>query len=517
MSYSRKKAHRWGHARRWEYLKDILWGAAVSATHAGYVYQKTRYSQPPLLGHDYPYNPNPQAEEPLALPGPDNDNYYEDDDELEPWIEPDQDVKPINYTSSVLFDAVRPDMDPFFSATITETEEQKDNMDQSGGATLYKTRRVRAGRKKYNPMKLLKSAIVPIRYVLGTKNIASPHAIVDKHLVSEFGQNAGFTNIAYNSVVSETPMHIYDLNYCGRNIGAVTDNATNSPVSAATICDDINGRAWVWKTNAEWAKLTNGTKEPRYILDNFLGGRTTAGATIEDNSTKVYRKSIAIDFMVYGCANMTTMYDIRVIKILKPDHCPDYDLTLGSATTELEAVQNDWTQLVKGFTDNPMMKGIEPGPKITGKWFTTVAKKIVTVPEQTTDVNRVPSVMGKIYVKLNEVNNHVWNLPTGDEGITVQQGNDYYDNPAAPDSKDDDQINFGYNERPHYRARYYLLIRALSPVDNGFVGIAPGNTDGLLAQGTLSNSFGVVTGTTAYTYAPSYDLSIRNTYLKEIS
>lgn len=273
-------------------------------------------------------------------------------------------------------------------------------------------------------------------------------------------------------------MHCYDLNwimptYPGAN--AVSDDATLYPALTTPQNEDINQRAWVWGADNYWKTLVHdnltGTpavytknEEIRYSVEPGVTNYLPGGVSSTIRRTKVYRNWIDIQYMLYGATSNPVEYDVRVIKIMDPRMCPDYEGKLedvaGADETELTDFQQNWQNLIYGWTNNPMLRGIEPQPRATKRWFRTVAKKKVIVGERTTDVETVPVVKGSIRVALNEMNTLTW----GNKGYSmtnIDTNQEYDDVPNV-----DDLRVLATKERPYYTSRYYLLIRASDYVVN---------------------------------------------------
>jgi len=432
------------------------------------------------------------------------------------------------------------------SRTITEVVKRKktDNNNMEGGSRLKRGRPVRVGRKKFSRMKLMSSGIEWLEQRMGllapqvyqarvpngeTKApMLFANNFATKNLVSEYNPGSGgMIPIFKSSSTNDTPMHVYDLNLyvpgypdvyqvsSGAPLQDVTTFTDVYPVTATSQNDDINSRMWRWVNTNKFAPYATrsspsinalvGTTTgpwPAYYINNPL-------TTNQDNllnGTKVYRKGICIDFMLYGCRKTMTKYDVRVIKVLDQKYCPDLDYSLppdsaGPPTvTQLKDFQQAWQSLVRPYCINPMLKGIEPGPDIPRRWFKTVAKKTVTIQEQSGDREQVTSYQGRIYVNLNEVNNMAWSQ----KGFSVESGDAPYD--SVPTENVDMHENEAIHTKPHPRARYYLVVRALCPQD-----LATANSLDTTYNETAARTFSTE-GTSTVDYTPTYDLSIRMTY-----
>lgn len=367
--------------------------------------------------------------------------------------------------------------------------------DQGTGLRRYVTRKVVGGRKKYQLRKLINSTVNVTEQCLGIREV-STEDLLNKHLVSEYNiGRGGFISIAQNSEKDATPMHIYDLNHY---VGTAPDTVGNWPVTAVNGTNtDINSRAWYWKQN-HWNPLRyhSGTAlnlEPRWYINE---PRTEAQQS--HNSTKVYRKGIAIDYMLYGTTAMPTEFDVRVIKITDPRMCPDYRPVQDGA--DLDTFRQNWQNLVRAWCINPMLRGIEPGPSPVKPWFRTIAKKRVSVGEKTSDIESVASVQGRMYVHINEAQRYAWD----DKDFDHEADDAAYDNVPKVD---DEGSNDNFKHKPYYTSRYYLLIRALSPMDQKVSG-----QDGAVSGDQYENQFQDV-GITYNYCTPSYDVAVRTTFL----
>lgn len=399
-----------------------------------------------------------------------------------------------------------------------------------GGSRYYRERPVKAGRKKFKLMKLVSANLEWIEQQMGVKrDVVSGNAAggvitaldnnwAGKHLISEYNPNTGgCVPIFKNTETDDLPMHVYELN---TYVPGFEYNSLNYPLRATNQNADINAVAWVFRNDNKFYPLGAVTRLP---ANNTLGtlGPYHAAWYVNDAKnlvqdqvppgTKLYRKGICVDYMFYGTRKTMMKYDIRVIKILDPKFCPDYDtnLTINDASApnvnHLDDFRQCWQNLVRPYCINPMLKGIEPGPQVPRRWFKTIAKKTITVQEQMGDVEQVPSVQGRLYINLNEVNNMAWDQ----KGYEVESGDVAYDVP--PDVEQDagnveyDTFNNTKHTKPHWKARYYLVIRALCPHDQA----AASAVDLPLENATHNFEF---SGRTNVDYTGTYDLAIRTTY-----
>lgn len=387
------------------------------------------------------------------------------------------------------------------SRTVSMTgTERSDAPIQSEGLRRKYTKKVVAGRKKTNIGKLLRSTINYTEQCLGVDRGGT---LMEKYPVSEFNPNrGGAMTIGMDSAQNWTPMHIYDLNLY---IGATNDTSTNYPNTSVTQCNDINARSWVWTNDNAWNAMKNTTPTTEQLRWYINEPRTNTQTS--NPSTKVYRKGIAIDYMLYGCKKMATEYELRVIKIQDPKMCPDFPVSLvdTAQSTELATFRQNWQNMIRMWTINPMLRGVEPGPKPTKPWFTTIAKKRVTIGEQTGDIESPPAIQGKMYIKINEAQRYAWDM----KEFTVESGDVAYD--GVP-SVDDNATNNNFRHKPWFTSRYYLLIRAVSPVETTVIG--GGGVDGNSTGETNTwPGWFITQGVGEFDYRPSYDLAVRTTFL----
>lgn len=395
-------------------------------------------------------------------------------------------------------------------AVAVEEEEKGGVMDQSGGLRRSVHRKVYRKVSRFNINKLNNSDNSYQCQQLGLRLRPDPRTLKQKHLVSEFNPTqGGKICIANMSSASQTPMHIYDLNFlCTYD---TSDSRAYYPIYAAAGRNtDVNARAWVWDNSNVWSPDlytfgASGTPvrlgdysagggvgtgdEPRYYIDNPRG----APAPYSYNTEKVFRKGIDIKFIAYGCRKMPTEMEFRVIKISDPDMCPDNPDSY-STPDHLELFKQNWQNLIRAWTQNPVLKGVEPGPKAVKKWFKTVAVKRVRLGEQTGAIDSIPCIQSGIKVDLNQLIRYSWDT----NNFTLETGQAAYDNiPQVEDANNN--TNFNKHGRPYYTSRYYLLVRALSCVDAS-------------AGGEDVDEMGADLGQD-WNYTPSYDLVIKNKFI----
>lgn len=396
------------------------------------------------------------------------------------------------------------------SLTRTLTEEEKQpGMDQGTGL-----RRRTIGRrvKKVNrfSFKRLESADTRLQVqCLGTKNGSGGYLL--RHPVFEFDPGrGGYLAICKQSAASTdsplqgyTPMHIFDLNMF--ETADVRDSPTTYTGVSLSHCDNINARAWVWTNTNKWSQYVRRATESgpvelytdslRYYTQDHRGN-----AMIDSyRANKVYRKGIDCKFVAYGCTKMPTEFEFRIIRITDPNMCPDNPNSLG--TEDLRTFQQNWQNMVRSWTINPILHGVEPQPRAVKPWFETVCKRRFRVGEKTTEIDSMPCVEGSMYVALNQLVRYAWN----DRSFVVETGNAAYD--GAPDVEATDvntNVTFNEHGRPYYTSRYYLLVRALSPVD-----CVPLTNDG--DQDTIIEE----DKSADWKYMPSYDLVLRTLWLNK--
>lgn len=400
-------------------------------------------------------------------------------------------------------------------------------MDQDSGYRRLVTRGVYKSRKRFSKMKILSSELDTFDHTLGLlQNAQTVPATTDvaqtKYLVSEYNpQTAGFIAIVNESSTTNktpvggpaginngplrmTPMQIWDLNF----VSIKNDNHATYPGNPLTNrCNDANARGWFWSNSEQWNAMfdvvnTDTLVMPRYyIRDPRTNVLDALGALATDTKKKIYRNSIDIRFTAYGCKQMATEFEFTVIKITDPEMCPDYS---GSTPVDIDRFRTRWKRLIRPWTINPMLKGVDQDCP-PGSWFKIIAKKRVKMGEATGQIETVPTVQGRIKINLNENNNHSWNnFGTNNATGPAEYDNAYINGVTAPDYQNNDTIN----ARPHPLARYYLLVRALSTVD-----VATSGQDSTLsgfAAEPITNFFQNNRPLTNFT--PTYDLMINNRY-----
>lgn len=366
------------------------------------------------------------------------------------------------------------------------------------------------------------------------------------------------------------PMHVYDLNAIPFVNKSVRDSAVGDSflsynsagnLVAANMCLDVNSRAWTFglvksssvddpysstvanlntagplKFSYGWLPIRSaftsealpGTAgewyvdEPRYdIIDMDTRNASAVSSGLKVNpltrNNKVYKKGVYVDFQGYSCGKMPTSFDVRVIRITDKRYCPDYVDTLDD--NQLQQVRNDWYGLIHPYVCNPMLSK-EGKPKRSKRWFKTVAKARIDLPEQTGDVETYPSQRASLYAKVNELLNFATDFNGQNINLQLDQ----------PPERQDDVSN--PNDKPWYTSRLYLVIRAVSRLDTRW-SAASGTTGSNMNQdggnlltgawtwrrsGYLVNNTGDKTapdpgGLIAPNYTPSYDLMIKCTYL----
>lgn len=433
----------------------------------------------------------------------------------------------------------RPRLDPDVIPT------QSYNMaDQDRGGRMGYSRRARGGySRRFNPYKALTSGINHVKCVLTCKGPNWNTSGINKHLVSEYDPTKG----GYVAICKRTfapspetyiswrqlPMHCYDLNFYP---GFLDDNNTNFPPVSSAVTDNINSRMWVFGhnssgTNILWRTgnlrqgdgtgfLDNECHNVRYVIDNAktLNTDTT-------NNIFMYRKAINIDMLLYGTQKMETKFDIRVIRIDDERFCPDYPALYNTANPndaqDYSDVRNGWQNLITPYVVNPLLSG-EPNPKTAKKWFTTIAKKTVTVGEQTTNIDTIPTVRTSLRVDINKVYNYAWSS----KGFSSQYGANAFDGAPiienGPTGAANDQTpvdtrgNDTFVHKPRYKGRFYLLIRALCPLDSSAPTGGNDNDDSdppasmRAIQTRLFDDKGHTTSVTQY--IPTYDLVVKTTW-----
>lgn len=387
-------------------------------------------------------------------------------------------------------------------------------IEQGDGYKERVERTIWSGRKRFRPMKLMRSSYQKVVQALGLKT-TSTYSATD--LVSEYmgqgGLRGGCIPIAKDSEAEGEngqgflPMHVFDLN---QFIGGQPDTITTyTTVASTNMNSDVNARAWIWRDDNTFRpmRLADG-KEPRWM---HLDPRYVAAT--KPTGTHVYREGIDIKYMLYGSRDFEIEYDVMVIKITDLNMLPDIE-SLSNVDYQgnlLNLWKQNWQQLVRGFVINPLLRGDRlPGPRATKPWFKVCARKKVKVPAQAVESYNYPTVRGRIHVNINENTNMAWDT----RGFTLETDTaanptyPTYDNVPIPD-------DYGQNEnwtyRPHPLNRYYLVIRASGYADQAGAG---NNEDGLVGPThTISDFFNEdgIPSAKAYTQG-SYDLSIRTTW-----
>lgn len=368
----------------------------------------------------------------------------------------------------------------------------------------------------------------------------------------------------YNPVIESYPMHVFDLNAvpyatsAGRTFG---DSIHAYDVEFSTMNTDLNSRGWVFcklNTSKDTSGQFNDPKAENYTsvkygfapIRSLYGGNATAtggdvyidepryehvqrdirhpGSTSINASgsrlnplsrtNKLYKKGVFIDFNGYSCVKQPVDWDIRVIRCLDKRYCPDYKDVLQD--DERKQVERAWMNLVYPYMSNPMLTK-EDNPTRVKKWFKTVCKATLSLPEQTGDADVIPSQRARMYAKINEVLNFAWDQ----KGETVN-----YDLEGVPRNVTEDSSP---NNKPWYTSRLYLVIRASSRMDTRWSAAGstqrPGdvNMDGSnILTGTWAwrrSEYNTLTLTDKYNpdpggfiapnYTPTYDLVVKCSYL----
>lgn len=376
--------------------------------------------------------------------------------------------------------------------------------------------------KRFNIDKVTRMPLQSFEYILGTSNSTTPFAPTTKYLVSEFNPGSGGFIPCGFKVGTGTPesgdyhpMHIVDLNYFNPRS---TDNMGNYPIVSTTGSGDANARKWVWSDTNKWipartgSVAVNGSREARWHLrppdGNYADLASFTG--LNRNHVSVFRKSIDIRMMLYGCHKMATEFDVRIIQILDPKMCPDYqhniyDQTAGLDDSELLTFKNRWSNLIRPWTVNPIIRGMDKdAPRNDVRWFKTVMKRRVSIGETTTSIESVPSTEIRMHLDINEKNSLIWDHT----GLVENTDRD-----APPNVNADEGVSAvpaESHEKVYYTKRYYLLIRALAPVDVASTS-SDADVDGTKAIGTFFESNGA--STAVQNFVPSYDLCARTFFL----
>lgn len=401
----------------------------------------------------------------------------------------------------------------------TETEEEK-QMDQASGLRWRDAGRSSKRVKRFSMGKILKSNIFPFEYQLGQFTGTD---LAQKHLVSEFDPGTGGCILIPNrsgeapfddgtlNKEGMSPMHIFDLNYYAPEF---LDTPTAWPAAATNQTTNRNARHWVWShTNQFIPYLSNSANGPRWWLNDADGYFANyPGSQVHSN--KVYRKSIDLRLMLYGCTKVETEFDIRIIRILDPEMCPDYEssLTNTGASFKLQDFQQRWQNLCRAWSINPLLKGVEPGPKPSKKWFETVMKRRVKIGEQTSSIEALPTAMTSLHLDINELNNLQWDE---NKGFVTEEGDAAYDNvPVADDDVvDQPSLNSNQREKVYYTRRYYLLVRAIATRDARDTGGQDGGSGGIGGSDIAYYAEGAPLAKLNYT--PSFDLVARTYWLTQ--
>lgn len=353
--------------------------------------------------------------------------------------------------------------------------------DQDKGLRVGRTSRAYGGYGSiFKPYKALKAGIQHVTCSL--RCYAGVNNVWNKQLVSEFDPTKGgyvaickkLGGIAVDAENSngswvQLPMHCYDLNFYIGNKD--WDDFSTFPAKSTEQCDNINSRMWVmgikdgkphWRVGhipagtTNWDQWHNECNNVRWFIDNPKNSIAKTSQNI-----RMYRKGIDLDLMLYGTAKQATTFDIRVIRITDPRMCPDFDGDLKddptSSSTDLQDFHQNWQNMITPYVVNPLLKN-EPGP-VSRRWFETVAKKRVTVGERS-NIETLPCVRTSLRVNLNKVYNYAWS----NKNFNLQTGINMFDG-ALPQDGADMGANEAFVHKPYYTSRFYLLIRAMCPLD----------------------------------------------------
>lgn len=394
-------------------------------------------------------------------------------------------------------------------ATQTMADYEPIKGDQGSGYRMRFSKRKAVGNPMFRPMKALNTGLQRVSLVFNTLTTGGG-ATPFKHLVSEFDPTrGGFVSIPKKTGTASSiddefgrlPMHCFDLNFFPGNNR--TDTLANFVPQATNQCNDINARHWIMANNLTW-NGTNENKNTRWVIDN--PDTTNLGSV---QNPYIYRNYIDLKFMLYGCTKNATKFDIRVIQITDPRYCPDYPMNLANTadTPDGDDVNMGWQNLLTPFTVNPLLTG-EPGPKPGKRWFKTIAKKVVHIGEQTGEIETIPCVQTSMRVNINRAFNYAWtNRDFAQEGANFL-------NDGGLTGANDTNANSRFAHKPYYTQRYYLLIRALCPLDTAS-STAFNQDDGTddPAELRLTRPYDDKGHTaTQCRYIPTYDLVVRNVF-----
>lgn len=400
--------------------------------------------------------------------------------------------------------------------------------DQANGGRVADLGHVTLRGKSFDPYKLVRSRIKHHRCSLGLRNDCAaatttqvtgypkPFGLYSRFMASEFNPGrGGAVPICFDSnpFTGVLPMHCIDLNTISVGTddfdsSAIEDCAATFPLKATKQCEDVNARFWIWSHSTtgrdpiwrsiptQTANSTDVTCRPRWTWER------NDFELLADQ--KIYKRSIDVRMNLYGCAKFQTMFDVRVIRMLDTDMCPDLldDLPTTNAVGEsnntnpedrLETFRIRWAELAKPFVSNPLFKGTDPHrTAISGKrWFKTVYKKKVKIAEVAGygSEGGPPCATLSFSIPINEIQDLAWDsknstkttfnaefydgVPGKNQSFATAPGPTgapevrYVDNLANVRYNTLGQGPSRYNiqNKPHYKSRLYLLIRALAPRD----------------------------------------------------
>lgn len=174
---------------------------------------------------------------------------------------------------------------------------------------------------------------------------------------------------------------------------------------------------------------------------------------------------VSIKMLLHGCLNRSTKFRIDLVQLLEPYLHPDYqkgDFS-GPPTAEASATIAFYDELTREYTYSgaTFCNGNATKGKIRylKSWTHTFQPRSTTEAMVTTDDATVPSQLAlphcrqfNIYQRFNRTQRYDWQ----ESAATAEPTSNTTDNPS---------ITTGLN-RPDvtYRARIYLMIRALSPI-----------------------------------------------------
>lgn len=248
------------------------------------------------------------------------------------------------------------------------------------------------------------------------------------------------------------PLHLWSL--------SAAPNVTNGVASASP-----PNALSILTRNGVSADYTFAQYSP-YGISNVAGAKT--GVQSFPGQTDML-KAVSIKTVLYGCLSRPTKFRLDLVQILDESLHPDYILqtalktTAGLGEKQLPAI-NTFNELSREFTYSPAT--FQDGGALKGKiryiksWTHLIQPKLTTEPAAVDNINgaqaettiSIPhSHIFNIYHQFNRRQNYAWD----DSVASSEPLGDATDSPAV-------QTGINYQDVT-YRARIYLMVRALAP------------------------------------------------------